>query len=109
VKLVLQFAEGDFAKQAQLTAAQLARQAQQAGKSAQDGFSKFVDGPEGRPKEAMDDSRKSFWDDFSSIGTQNKPSNSAIGTSAMGMGKSRGGAGSGAAQKPEQSDEWDDW
>lgn len=79
-----------------------------AGKSAQDGFTRFVEGNEGGPKRdaPLDASRKDFWDDFSSLAEQKKQANSSIGTSAMGMGK-KGGAGAGpAAKKP---DDWDDW
>ncbi|POR38933.1 ADP-ribosylation factor GTPase-activating protein GCS1 [Tolypocladium paradoxum] len=100
-------AEGDFAKQAQLTAAQLARQAQLAGKNAQDGFTKFVEGNDHRRDAPLDESRKDFWDDFSTLADQRKQSNNSIGTNAMGMGKSRGAAA--APQKPKKSDEWDDW
>ncbi|PHH85498.1 hypothetical protein CDD83_330 [Cordyceps sp. RAO-2017] len=99
-------ADGDFAKQAQVTAAQLARQAQMAGKNAQEGFSRFVEGPDGQRRNApLDASRKDFWDDFSSLADQRQhQKSSSIGTSAMGMGKSRGA--SGAAQKPKKSDDW---
>ncbi|KAG5981469.1 hypothetical protein E4U55_002892 [Claviceps digitariae] len=102
-----QIAEGDFAKQAQLTAAQLAKQAQLAGKSAQDGFTRFVEGNDGpqRRHAPLDESRKDFWDDFSSLAEQKKQTSSSIGTSAMGVGK-RGGAGGPAAKK---QDDWDDW
>ncbi|KAK2589666.1 ADP-ribosylation factor GTPase-activating protein gcs1 [Conoideocrella luteorostrata] len=101
-----QIAEGDFAKQAQLTAAQFAKQAQMAGKSAQDGFTRFVEGNDGQRRNApLDETRKDFWDDFSSLAEQNKQANNSIGTSAMGMGK-RGGAGAAPAKK---KDEWDDW
>lgn len=100
-----QLAEAEFAKQAQMTAAQLARQAQQAGKNAQEGFNKFVDGnSSGSGNAPLDESRKDFWDDFSSLADQRKQNSSSIGTSAMGMGKSRGGPG-----KARQMDEWDDW
>ncbi|OAA68948.1 zinc finger protein gcs1 [Cordyceps fumosorosea ARSEF 2679] len=104
------FAEGDFAKQAQLTAAQLARQAQLAGKNAQEGFNRFVEGNDtghaARRQAPLDESKKDFWDSFSSLADQ-KPaqSNSSIGTSAMGMGKK--GNTPPAAQK--KNDEWDDW
>ncbi|KAG5988434.1 hypothetical protein E4U54_004664, partial [Claviceps lovelessii] len=102
-----QIAEGEFAKQAQLTAAQLAKQAQLAGKSAQDGFNRFVEGNDGahRRHVPLDESRKDFWDDFSSLAEQKKQASSSIGTSAMGVGK-RGGAGGPAAKK---QDDWDDW
>ncbi|KAF4123771.1 ADP-ribosylation factor GTPase-activating protein 1 [Geosmithia morbida] len=132
-----QFAESDFARQAQLTAAQIARQAQMAGKNAQEGINKLVEGPaeggsgqgqgQARTRQQQrragpEESRRSFWDDFSNLaggghqrGTSLSSSgggNSAIGTSAMGMGKSRaaGGAGAPAQAAPKkQNDEWDDW
>ncbi|EFY86052.1 Zn finger-containing GTPase- Activating Protein for ARF [Metarhizium acridum] len=102
-----QFAEGDFAKQAQLTASQLARQAQLAGKSAQEGFNRFVEGNDSshRRDAPLDASRKDFWDDFSSLAEQKKQTSSSIGTSAMGMGKK----GSGVAQPTKKADDWDDW
>lgn len=107
----MKFAEGDFARQAQLTAAQLARQAQLAGKNAQEGFNKFVEGSDGRSRNApLDESKKDFWDDFSSLAEQQeqtKHNNNAIGTSAIGMGKSKNS--SGPQPKPKQADEWDDW
>ncbi|KAF4970813.1 hypothetical protein FZEAL_9970 [Fusarium zealandicum] len=100
-----QIADGDFAKQAQMTAAQFARQAQLAGKNAQQGFTKFVEGPDGQSREApLDESKKSFWDEFSTIADQRQPGNSAIGTSAMGMGKKTT-----APAPKKQTDEWDDW
>ena len=102
----MQLAEGDFARQAQLTAAQLARQAQLAGKNAQEGFTKFVEGPEQTKREApLDETKKSFWDEFSNLADQRQPANSAIGTSAMGM----GGKKPSAPATKKQADEWDDW
>lgn len=103
----MKIAEGEFAKQAQLTAAQIAKQAQLAGKNAQEGFNRFVEGPDGTKKNApLDASRKDFWDDFSSLADQPKHNN-AIGTSAIGMGKKT--TPGGPAQKPKAGDEWDDW
>ncbi|KAM5377726.1 hypothetical protein ACJA88_006407 [Fusarium oxysporum] len=102
-----QFAEGDFAKQAQLTASAFAKQAQAAGKNAQEGFTRFVEGPENQKgREApLDESKKSFWDEFSNLADQRQPANNSIGTSAMGMGKK-----STAAPPPKkQDDAWDDW
>ena len=99
-------AEGDFAKQAQLTAAQLARQAQLAGKNAQDGFSRFVEGNDHRRDAPLDETRKDFWDDFSTLADQRKQNNNSIGTNAMGMGKARGAT---AAPQKSKTDEWDDW
>ncbi|PHH70966.1 hypothetical protein CDD82_6813 [Ophiocordyceps australis] len=105
------FAEGDFAKQAQLTAAQIAKQAQLAGKSAQDGFTRFVEGGgsgEQRRHGPLDANRKDFWDDFSSLADQGKrQSSSSIGTSAMGMGKDRSAAA--GLQQTKKPDEWDEW
>lgn len=102
-----QLAEGDFARQAQMTAAQLARQAQLAGKNASDGFNRFVEGSDTRREAPLDESKKSFWDDFSNLADeraqQQQKSNSAIGTSAIGMGKK------GGAAPKKQADEWDDW
>ncbi|KAI9167153.1 ADP-ribosylation factor GTPase-activating protein GCS1 [Paramyrothecium foliicola] len=110
-----QFAEGDFARQAQSTAAQLARQAQLAGKNAQDGFNRFVEGgSETRRQAPIDESRKGFWDDFSNLADQQHAQQpgggySAIGTSAMGMGKTRGGPAAAAPPKKSKQDDWDDW
>jgi ADP-ribosylation factor GTPase-activating protein 1 len=110
--VAVKIAEGDFAKQAQLTAAQLARQAQQAGKNAQEGFNRFVEGGDNQRNAPLDESRKGFWDDFSSLADQQqqqqqqrKPANSAIGTGTMGMSK-RGGP---AAASQKKGDDWDDW
>ncbi|KAF7550081.1 hypothetical protein G7046_g8130 [Stylonectria norvegica] len=102
-------AEADFVSQAQLTAAQIAKQAQVAGKNATDGFTRFVEGgPEGQKREApLDETKKSFWDEFSNLADQRQPANSAIGTSAMGMGKSKGPTTTAAPKK--QGDDWDDW
>ncbi|KAG6029278.1 hypothetical protein E4U41_000435 [Claviceps citrina] len=119
-----QIAEGDFAKQAQLTAAQFAKQAQLAGKSAHEGFTRFVEGNEqGHRRHApLDESRKDFWDDFSGLAEQKKKqqASSSIGTSAMGVGKRAGGgaggggggggAGAGAGgSAAKKQDDWDDW
>jgi len=99
-------AEGEFVKQAQLTAAQIARQAQLAGKNAQEGFNKLVEGPDStRRTVPLDASRREFWDNFSSLADQPKPS-SAIGTSAIGMGKKTN---AGVSALEPKSNEWDDW
>lgn len=110
----MQFAEGDFAKQAQLTAAQIAKQAQLAGKNAQDGFNRFVEGgndPQhkaARREAPLDESKKDFWDSFSSLADEQPPrKNSSIGTSVIGMGKKGNATAPGAAQK--KNDDWDDW
>lgn len=80
-----------------------------AGKNAQDGFNRFVEGNEHQRRDApLDESKKDFWDSFSSLADQQQqqPKNSSIGTSAMGMGKNK--SSSGPAQKTN-SDDWDDW
>ncbi|KAM0252294.1 hypothetical protein ACHAP5_001280 [Fusarium lateritium] len=102
-----QIADGDFAKQAQLTASAFAKQAQAAGKNAQEGFTRFVEGPENQKGRGapLDESKKSFWDEFSNLADQRQPGHNAIGTSAMGMGKK-----STTAPPPKkQDDAWDDW
>lgn len=116
-------AELDLAKQAQNTAAQVARTAQLSARSAQEGFSRFVEGPHNdRSGDGlMDDSHKSFWDDFSALadrspGLEAKAPGGAIGTSAMGKagagagigGAGAGGAGTGA-RPVKDADDWDDW
>lgn len=55
----------------------------------------------------IDESKRDFWDDFSSLADQQqqKPAGSgAIGTAAMGKGRTGG-----AATAPPKKDEWDDW
>lgn len=52
----------------------------------------------------MDESKKSFWDDFASLADQRKPQSSSIGTSAMGKGSN-----STARAPAAKKDEWDDW
>lgn len=57
----------------------------------------------------MDESKKAFWDDFSSVADQRHgtgPKYSSIGTSAMGKANKGGASGSATAKK---DDEWDDW
>lgn len=105
-----------------MSASQFAKQAQQAGKNVGENFNRFVEGNDNQQssnsipaRSNMDENKRSFWDDFSALandGTkrqqQQQQQSSAIGTSAMGMGKSRGGA----AAKPQpkkQDDGWDDW
>lgn len=109
----LQFADSDFAKQAQMTASQFAKSAQQAGKNASDGFNRFVEGQaegQGRTRATgeMDENRKSFWDGFSDLADQKQQQPTNIGTSAMGMGKNRQ-AGPTPPQTKKRDDGWDDW
>lgn len=112
----MQFADSDFAKQAQMGAANFAKQAQLAGKNVGENFNRFVEGNEGHQsnqiptRSNMDETKRSFWDDFSALAndgtSRQKPQqSSAIGTSAMGMGSKK-------QAKPVQKkndDGWDDW
>ncbi|KAH8894081.1 ArfGap-domain-containing protein [Thozetella sp. PMI_491] len=103
-----QISDSDFAAQARVTAGQVARSAQAGAKSAQNGFSRFVEGPTAGGYESVpggDESRRAFWDDFSDLADekdQRNQTNSSIGTAAMGKGGS-----SRPAQK--KTDDWDDW
>ncbi|KAF7534947.1 hypothetical protein G7054_g5776 [Neopestalotiopsis clavispora] len=105
-----QISESDFAAQARVAAGNVGRAAQQGAKNAQEGLNRFVDGPDGQRARGgtgtanMDESKRAFWDDFSSVADQRHgsgPQYSSIGTSAMG--KSNKGAGG------KKDDEWDDW
>jgi ADP-ribosylation factor GTPase-activating protein 1 len=94
----------------------LAKQAQAAGKNASEGFNRFVEGDEqgAKPRSPrtanMDENKRSFWDDFSSLADQRKEAgnggSSAIGTSAMGKGRAAGGV---TPPTKKKTDEWDDW
>lgn len=104
-----QISTSDFAAQARTAAGTVGRAAQTGAKSAQDGFNRWVEGPDGTRRAPMDDNKKSFWDDFSAVADQRHgtgPKYSAIGTSAMGKANKGSGSGSGAGKK---DDEWDDW
>lgn len=90
-----------------MAAGNVGKAAQQGARNAQDGLNRFVDGPDGQRQRGgatgPDESRKAFWDDFSSVADQRHgsgPQYSSIGTSAMGK-ASKGGA--------KKDDEWDDW
>ncbi|KAF8860550.1 putative ADP-ribosylation factor GTPase-activating protein GCS1 [Acephala macrosclerotiorum] len=106
-----QVAESDFAKQASLTAAQVARNAQSGAKNAAEGFNRFVEGSDGRGgggggayrSMPLDESKKDFWDSFAEAGAQRQ---SAVGTSAIK--KSNSGASGPMAGKTEE-DNWDKW
>lgn len=113
-----QIGETDFAAQARLAAGNVGKVAQAGAKSAHEGFTRFVEGPDGQPKRAgpsdMDESKKSFWDDFSSVADQRHgtgPKYSSIGTSAMGKANKAPGAApsSTGAQGAKKDDDWDDW
>lgn len=110
--LFLQVGESDFAAQAKGWGSRLAQTAQMSARSASEGFNKFVEGSDGHSsttsrKVPLDESKKSFWDDFASAADQRKPQGSSIGTSAMGKGAGSGGATTAASKKSK--DEWDDW
>ncbi|KAK0746550.1 zinc finger protein gcs1 [Schizothecium vesticola] len=100
-----QLAESDLAAQARVAAAAAAKTAQAGAKTASEGFSRFVEGPQGSGYRQVpfDESKRAFWDDLSSTADQRKAENSSIGTSAMGKGGSRAPPAKGA------KDEWDDW
>lgn len=102
--LYVQLAESDLAAQARVAAGQVAKTAQTGAKSASQGISRFVEGPSagGYSQVPFDESKRSFWDDFSSVAEQK---DSSIGTSAMGKGSSSRPNQPAAGKK----DEWDDW
>lgn len=98
-------AETDFAAQARITAAQVAKGAQTGAKGAADGFNRFVEGSGGSTgsyrQAPIDESKKDFWDSFAEAGN-NRPS--AVGTSAI---KKPSSATTGPGKKEE--DNWDKW
>ena len=100
----VQLAESDLAAQARVAAAAAAKTAQAGAKTASEGFSRFVEGPQGSGYRQVpfDESKRAFWDDLSNTADQRKSENSSIGTSAMGKGGSR-------APPAKGKDEWDDW
>ncbi|KAK0722101.1 hypothetical protein B0T26DRAFT_701333 [Lasiosphaeria miniovina] len=101
-----QISDSEFAAQARTAAGQVAKTAQAGAKSAQEGISRFVEGPSagGYRQVPLDESKRSFWDEFASKADQRKVGSSSIGTSAMGKGAT-GGPGPSKTTK----DEWDDW
>ncbi len=91
-----------------MAALNAAKTAQAGAKTAQQGITRFVEGPSsgGYREVPIDESKKGFWDDFSNLADQRKQENSSIGTAAMGKGSSSTRP-SGTANKSQ--DEWDDW
>lgn len=91
-----------------MAALNAAKSAQAGAKTAQQGLTRFVEGPSpGTYREVpIDESRRAFWDDFSNLADQRKQEDSSIGTAAMGKGNSSTRP-SGQANKSQ--DEWDDW
>ncbi|EEY14626.1 ADP-ribosylation factor GTPase-activating protein GCS1 [Verticillium alfalfae VaMs.102] len=109
-----QLAESDFARQAQLAAGQVGRAAQQGARNANEGFNKFVEGGRegngGYKQAPMDDSKRDFWDDFSSLADQSNQHKQqrSTGTGAIGTSAMKGGGSGGAAPPAKKKDEWDD-
>ncbi|KAI1269111.1 ADP-ribosylation factor GTPase-activating protein GCS1 [Xylariaceae sp. FL1019] len=106
-----QLSDSDFAAQARFAAGNVGRAAQAGAMTAQERFNKFVEGEDAGPGGArqrqapLDETKKNFWDDFSSLADQRHGTGqkySSIGTSAMGKAPSKG-----PAKKDE--DNWDDW
>lgn len=110
-----------------MAAGNVGRVAQTGVRGAQEGFTRFVEGPDGRrhPQQQqvpLDESKKAFWDDFASAADQRHgtgPKYSAVGTSAMGRAGNKNAAtpaagpesaaAAAAAKKKKNDDEWDDW
>jgi ADP-ribosylation factor GTPase-activating protein 1 len=105
----LQLAESDLAAQARVAAGTVAgtvaKTAQSGAKTASEGLHRFVEGPSagGYSQAPFDESKRAFWDDFSSVAEKK---DSSIGTSAMGKG---GSSNSRPNQPAAKKDEWDDW
>ncbi|CAK7200254.1 ADP-ribosylation factor GTPase-activating protein gcs1 [Sporothrix eucalyptigena] len=116
-----QIAESDLAAQARVVSGNVARSAQQGARSAQEGFNRFVEGSSGSGgggqyravnNPGMDESRRAFWDDFSSIADRPAasaapPRKTTVGTMAMGKGSSGGNGPTDASSG--KKDEWEDW
>ncbi|GAP82568.1 putative zinc finger protein gcs1 [Rosellinia necatrix] len=109
-----QLSDSEFAAQARFAAGNVGRVAQVGAASAHERFNRFVEGPDadgsGRPHQSpIDESKKDFWDDFSSLADQRHGTGtkySSIGTSAMGKASGKNTAPAAASKK---DDEWDDW
>ncbi|APA08802.1 hypothetical protein SS1G_02593 [Sclerotinia sclerotiorum 1980 UF-70] len=102
-------AESEVAKQAQLTAAQVARNAQNGAKTAAEGFNRFVEGSgSGSSRDVpIDESKKDFWDSFADAGAKRQHAPSAsIGTAAV---KRNGGSGNGSGVTAKKDDDWEKW
>lgn len=66
-----QLAESDFAAQARMQAASWGQNLQTGVRGAADQFNRFVEGEDGRPQRArVEPERRDFWDDFSSLASQ---------------------------------------
>ncbi|CEJ60139.1 Putative Zinc finger protein gcs1 [Penicillium brasilianum] len=135
-----QLAESDFAAQARVQAATWGQNLQTGVRGAADQFNRFVEGPEdgraGAGRSRVEPERRDFWDDFSSLGSQEQNGHQrsgsrsdVIGTAAMrkgpaatplsnsttpissettaSAGKDHGAAGASTATT-KGKDEWDD-
>ncbi|KAI0022771.1 zinc finger protein gcs1 [Xylariomycetidae sp. FL0641] len=101
-----QLSESDFAAQARSAAGNAGKAVQAGALGAHERFNRFVEGPDGKAKSPIDESKKSFWDDFSAVADQRHgtgPKYSSIGTSAMGKAPGKN------ATPAKKDDEWDDW
>ncbi|KAJ5087761.1 hypothetical protein N7456_011377 [Penicillium angulare] len=89
-----QLAESDFAAQARVQAANWGQNLQTGVRGAADQFNRFVEGEDGRPagqgsQGRVDPERRDFWDDFSSLGGEQKghrrggSRSDVVGTAAM--------------------------
>lgn len=104
-----QISESDFAAQARMAAGNVGKAAQAGAMTAQERFNRFVEGSDGHGQRQapIDESKKSFWDDFSAVADQRHgtgPKYSSVGTSAMGRGANKN-----APASAKKDDEWDDW
>ncbi|KAI2473018.1 zinc finger protein gcs1 [Annulohypoxylon bovei var. microspora] len=105
-----QISESDFAAQARVAAGNVGKVAQAGASTAQERFNHFVEGQgqsQGQRQVPLDESKTSFWDDFSAVADQRHgtgPKYSSVGTSAMGRGGNKNGSAS-----AKKDDEWDDW
>lgn len=101
---------------------QVGQNVQQGARGAADSFNRFVEGPDDS-RGRTEPERKDFWDDFSSIASQQHQDSShhrsasrssALGTSAMkkqdtpGPGPASSTAAAAAAPGKEKDDGWDD-
>jgi ADP-ribosylation factor GTPase-activating protein 1 len=105
----MQIAESELAAQARVAALNAAKTAQAGAKTAQQGITRFVEGPNsgGYREVPIDESKRAFWDDFSNLADQRKQEDASIGTAAMGKGGSSSTRPAGQGNKSQ--DEWDDW
>lgn len=133
-----QLADSEFAAQARVQAANWGQNLQAGARGAADQFNRFVEGDEGDPpRSRVEPERRDFWDDFSSLASQERAGqqghqrsgsrSGVIGTAAMRKGPANSslansstpaettassgveGAESGAAKGKDGKDAKDDW